>query len=113
VIKVSDGKATASLAAFGISVVSGTPPSSGSVTLNWTPPTRNTDGSTLTNLAGYKVAYGKSAGSLTSVVQISNPGISSYVVDGLALGTWYFSIKSYTSSGSESAGSNTVSMTVQ
>jgi hypothetical protein len=113
VIKVSDGKVTASLAAFGISVVSGTPSTTGSVTLNWTPPTRNTDGSTLTNLAGYKVVYGKSAGSLTSVAQISNPGISSYVIDGLASGTWYFSVKSYTSNGSESAGSNTVSMTVQ
>ncbi|MGH8285338.1 MAG: putative Ig domain-containing protein, partial [Steroidobacteraceae bacterium] len=44
VISVSDGRASASLAAFTIAVVQD---SSGSVTLNWTAPTLNVDGSPL------------------------------------------------------------------
>jgi hypothetical protein len=45
-------------------------------------------------------------------VQIANPGISSYVIDGLTSGTWYFSLRAYTSSGSESSLSNPVSRTI-
>ena len=55
VIAVSDGKATARLAPFAITVSTGT---TQSVTLNWTAPTTNTDGSALTDLAGYVVSFG-------------------------------------------------------
>jgi hypothetical protein len=51
-VTVSDGQATASLTAFAISV---TETATGSATLSWTPPTLNSDGSTLTDLAGYQV----------------------------------------------------------
>jgi hypothetical protein len=70
----------------------------GSATLSWTPPTRNTDGSTLTNLAGYRIVYGNSPGSLNKTVQVANPGTSRYVVDNLATGTWYFSVRAYSTS---------------
>ena len=33
----------------------------GSASLNWTAPTKNTDGTSLTDLAGYKVVFGSSA----------------------------------------------------
>jgi hypothetical protein len=114
VISVSDGKTSAALPAFGITVnaAGGGTPTTGAATLNWTPPTRNSDGSTLTNLAGYRISYGKSATSLTNTVQIANPGIASYVVDNLASGVWYFALKSYTSGGSESTLSNPVSTTI-
>jgi len=46
-------------------------------------------------------------------VTIANPGISSYVVDGLTSGTWYFSIKAYTSGGTESAASPVASKAIQ
>jgi hypothetical protein len=107
---VSDGKASANLA-FTLKVTGGTTTTS-SATLNWTPPTKNTDGSSLTNLAGYRISYGPSASSLTQTVQIANPGLSSYVIDGLTSGTWYFSLRAYTSSGSESSLSNPVSRTI-
>ncbi len=110
VINVTDGKATASLPAFSLAV---TQIGTGAATLNWTPPTRNTDGSTLTNLAGYRVNYGQSASSMTQAVQISNPGMSSYVIENLSPGTWYFGIKAYTSAGSESPLSNVASKTVK
>ena len=37
----------------------------GSMTLSWTAPTENTDGSQLNDLAGYKLYYGTSAGNYT------------------------------------------------
>jgi hypothetical protein len=112
-IAVSDGKASASLAPFAI-VVSTTPTSgTGSATLSWTPPTRNVDGSTLTNLAGYRISYGTSATSLSKVITVSNPGISSYVISSLTAGTWYFSIKAYTSTGTESSASSVANKSVR
>ena len=110
VIKVSDGKASASLAAFSLAV---TQIATGSVTVTWTPPTRNTNGSTLTNLAGYRIRYGQSSGSLTKSVQISTPGMASYVIENISPGTWYFSMTSYTSTGAESSPSTPVQHTVQ
>ena len=44
-----------SLPAFSITV---TQVGLGSMSLSWTPPTQNTDGSALTDLAGYKLYYG-------------------------------------------------------
>jgi hypothetical protein len=81
------------------------------VTLNWGTPTTNTDGTALTNLAGYRIMYGTSASNLGTTVQVGL-GLSSYTVDGLSSGTWYFSIKSYSSSGTESAPSNPASVTL-
>jgi hypothetical protein len=112
-IAVSDGKASASLAPFAISVASASSGgTTGSASLSWSPPTRNTDGSSLTNLAGYRISYGTSAGALSQTITVSNPGLTNYVVENLKSGTWYFAIKAYTSSGSESAMSNVGSKTI-
>ena len=70
VIRVGDGKTTASLPAFAVTVLA---VASGSATLSWTPPTTNTDGSPLTNLAGYRVYWGPGAGNYTSSVTLNNP----------------------------------------
>jgi hypothetical protein len=109
VISVSDGKASVSLTAFNIAV---NQVSNGSATISWTPPTTNTDGSTLTNLAGYRVAYGTSAAALTQVAQISTTGVTSTMIENLSPGTWYFSVKAYTSAGTESSTSTPVSKTI-
>lgn len=108
-ITVSDGSLSASLPSFAITVVQA---SNGSATLSWTPPTQNTDGTSLTNLAGYRVVYGRSASSLDQTLQIANAGVSTYTVTGLTSGTWYFAVKAYTSSGGESAVSNGGSKTI-
>jgi hypothetical protein len=112
-ITVSDGKSTATLPTFAINVANASSGSIGSATLSWSPPTRKTDGSTLTNLAGYHITYGTSASSLSKTITVSNPGVASYVVENLTAGTWYFAIKAYTSTGSESALSSTVSKSVR
>jgi hypothetical protein len=109
-ISVSDGSASASLATFSIQVV-GT--ATGSATLTWNPPTQNTDGSPLTNLAGYKVHWGTSQGNYTNSATINNPGLSSYVVDQLTPATWYFALTAVNAAGAESSFSNIASKTVR
>jgi hypothetical protein len=85
---------------------------SGVATLDWMPPTENSDGSVLTNLAGYTVYYGTSASNLTQSVKITNPGLSAYTLSNLSSGTWYFAVTSYSSTGVESTRSGTVSTTI-
>ena len=109
VISVSDGTSSASLAPFSITV---TQAASGSATLSWSAPTQNTDGTALTNLAGFHIYYGTSAANLDQSVQIANPGLTTYVLSNLAAGTWYVSINAYTAAGAESVASNIVNTTI-
>ncbi len=110
-ISVSDGSTTASLPAFSITVAEANS-ATGSADVSWTPPTTNTDGSTLTNLAGYNIYYGTSPSALTQKLQVTNAGLTDYVVSGLTSGTWYFAVTAYTTSGTESALSGIASKTI-
>jgi hypothetical protein len=76
--------------------------SSSVVTLGWVAPTQNSNGTPITDLAGYKIHYGTSSQDYTQVVSIANPSLSRYVLDSLASGTYYFAISSYNSQGTES-----------
>ena len=108
VISVSDGTNSAALAPFSINVTQPTsPPPPATATLTWTAPTTNTDGSAVTNLAGYHIYYGTSPSSLTTVIDVGNPGTTSYTVNNLSSGTWYFAVNAYTTGGVDSALSNT------
>jgi hypothetical protein len=109
VISVSDGTSAATLAAFSISV---TQPASGSATVTWSAPTQNTNGTPLTNLAGFHIYYGTSPSNLNQSVQLANPALTSYTFNSLPSGTWYFSINDYTTAGVESAVSSVASTTV-
>ena len=109
VIGVSDGSLSTNLPAFTITV---SQPVSGSATLSWVTPTQNTDGTPLTNLAGFRVAYGTTASNLTQLIEVANPGLTSYVVSNLGSGTWYFAVRAYTSVGAESSLSNVASKTI-
>jgi hypothetical protein len=108
-ISVSDGTTTVTLPAFTITVV-GT--ATGSATLTWNPPTQNTDGSPLTNLAGYRVYWGTSQNNLSNSTLLNNPGLASHVVDQLTPATWYFAVTAVNSSGVESTFSNLASKQV-
>jgi hypothetical protein len=88
------------------------PASTSSVTLAWQPPTENTDGTLITNLAGYKIHYGTSSADYTQVVSITNAGLTRYVIENLAKGTYYFAIAAYNSQGLESPLSGEVTSTV-
>jgi hypothetical protein len=108
-ISVSDGKVSASLAAFSIAV---TQIGSGSATLSWTPPTQNTDGSALTNLAGYRIQYGRSQNNLDQTVLLNNASLNRFVVEDLSSGTWFFTVVSVSSGGAASDASNIASKTI-
>jgi hypothetical protein len=104
-ITVSDGRGgAASLAAFSITV---TATANGSATLQWTAPTTNADSTPLTDLAGYRISYGNTAGGpYTTTVTVSNPGVTSHVISQLTPGTYYFVARAYDTSGNESQNSN-------
>lgn len=84
----------------------------GSASLSWTAPTKNTDGSTLTSLAGYRISYGLNPAELTSSIQVASPTAVSYIVENLDANTWYFGVRAYTSTGVDSDLSNVVSKAV-
>jgi hypothetical protein len=111
-IAASDGTNRTALPTFSIAV-NAAGSSTGSATLSWTPPTANTNGSTLTNLAGYRIYYGTSSSNLSRTIQVANAGVTRYVVPDLSAGTWYFAVRAYTATGSESANSNTGSKVIR
>lgn len=104
-ISVSDAQESASMPDFSVEVMQTGP---ASITLSWSAPTQNEDGSALTDLAGYKLFYGRSSGEYTNVVQIDNPSVTTFVVENLAPATYYFAAKSFNASGIESAFSGEV-----
>jgi hypothetical protein len=115
VVSVSDGKGTAALPAFSIVVKnsSSTPPvTTGSATVKWTPPTANTNGTPVTDLAGIRIFYGNSASNLTQTLQIGANQTTATIAN-LASGIWYFAGAAYTTSGAQSAMSNVVSASIQ
>jgi hypothetical protein len=67
--------------------------------LVWTSPTHNTDGSVLTDLAGYKVLY-RVKGATTWKVKTVNAGATTTTIWNLVAGTRYeFAVKSYNNLG--------------
>jgi hypothetical protein len=85
-ISVTDGSSTASLAPFNVDVL-GT--ASGSIVVNWIPPSQRADGTALLNLAGYRIFWGTAEDDFPNEITIDNPGVLSYVVDQLPAGTYY------------------------
>ena len=104
------GPARASLPAFSITVV---PPlkvnAANSVTVSWQAPTENNNGSVLSNLSGFKIYYGGASGDYSSKVDVSNSGLTSYVVQNLPAGEYFFAVSAYNSAGEESGLSPEVS----
>ena len=111
VITVSNGSQSASLDPFSITV-NATGSSAGAATLSWMPPTQNTDGTALTDLAGFKIYYGTNQAALDKTITVNNPSVSSYLVSDLAPATWFFSVKAFNSSRVESDLSTKVSKTI-
>ena len=110
-ITVSDpSNASATLGPFSITVNA---VSLGSVTLDWTPPTQNDDGSDLTDLDGYKIYWGTTPGSYPNSVTLENEGLTSYVVENLAPGTYEFVATSFNTARVESVYSNPATKVVQ
>jgi Putative Ig domain len=119
-ITASDGSSSASIGPFEIAVDAPAPPPpptppptpTGTATLTWVAPTDNTDGTPLVTLAGYHIYYGTQADNLTQEIDVADSASTSYVINGLASGTYYFAVTAYSESGTESADSNVASKTI-
>jgi len=112
VISVSNGSGSASLATFSITVNTGSA-ATGSAALSWDAPTQNTDGTPLTDLAGYTIYYGTSSSELTQTIQLANPSATTYVVSNLSAGTYYFALAAHTTAATQGDMSSIESRTIQ
>jgi len=99
-IAVADASHTAVTAPFSITVT-GAVAGAGVATLQWAQPVSKVDGSTLDDLAGYRIAYGRNADDLDHSIFINNPAQTSYEFATLAGGTWFFAIIAVNASGLE------------
>ena len=111
VISTSDGQHSSALPAFSITV-NAPAAAGGSAVLAVTPPAQNTDGTALTDLAGYRIYYGTSPSNLSQLAQLASSSPSTYTASTLTSGTWYFGATAYTTAGTESAMSTLVSKTI-
>lgn len=89
------------LCAFFAAMALDCPSFAGTVNLSWTAPTTNSDGTVLSDLAGYKVYYGTSSGSYASSVNVGN--VTSYQITLADGSTYYFAVTAYDIYGNESA----------
>ena len=115
-ITASDGSSRAYLAPFTVqvkaAVASSPPPTTGAATLSWTQPTHNTDGSPITGLAGYHIYYGTNESNPSQRIDLTGATATTYVVQGLAPGTYYFTVVAYTDAGIDSPDSNVAVKTI-
>lgn len=108
-ISVSDNKASVSLAPFNLEVRQ---IALGSATVFWSAPSTNADGSMLTDLAGFRVHYGRVSQSYSNVVEIGDSAQSAVLIDELEPGTYFFAVTALDQAGNESALSIEVSKVV-
>jgi hypothetical protein len=99
IISVSDGKDSTSLQAFNLTI---NPEKKSMVTVSWTAPTQSTNGTALSNLAGYRVVYGASPSQMNQKLELPGATMTTVLIEELTSGTYYFAVKAYTSSGIES-----------
>jgi hypothetical protein len=78
------------------------------VNLAWSAPTENSDGTPLTDLKGYKIHYGTQSQNYTGSISVDNPTVTTYLVESLPAGTYYFAVTAYNSVGAESSLSDEV-----
>lgn len=81
----------------------------GTAMLSWRRPTTTTEGTRLTELAGYDIYGGLNPSAFRLIAHIKSKQLTQCKITGLSGGTWYFVITSYTTDGTESVPSNVVS----
>lgn len=87
-------------------------PTGGQAVVAWVPPTLNSDGSALTDIGQYRLAYGTSPTNLNQA-QLVPASQSSYTVSPLAAGAWYFTVTTIrVNNAAESDPSNMATKTV-
>lgn len=80
------------------------------ITFLWDAPTTNADGTPLTDLGGYEIAFGTSSRNYSDIRNVGNVTTVTYSFEN---GTYYAAVRAYDLAGNRSAYSNEVTFTVQ
>ncbi len=115
VVSVSNGAQSAALPAFNITVEPAVATSvvAGTASLSWSRPTVNTDGSPLTNLAGYVIRYGTSSTALDNKISVTSASATGVEITNLSPGNWDFAVSAFNTANVESEVSTIVGKTVR
>jgi hypothetical protein len=113
VVSVSSGTNSVALPAFSIAVAPAPTRPADTASLSWSEPSQNTDGSPLTNLAGYIVRYGTDAAALGLQISLGGPNATDVEIGNLTPGHWYFEVASTNTLGVAGPFSTIVGETIQ
>jgi len=83
--------------------------------LMWDAPLSNTDGSPVTDLAGYKIYYGTVSGSYTGSIDVGNKtsiSLTTFSSSVPSRGLYYIAVTAYDTAGNESVYSNEISQSL-
>jgi len=112
VVSVSNGAQSAALPAFNISVQPATPSVAGTASLSWARPIVNTNGTPLTNLAGYVIRYGTSTTALNNKMSVASASATGVEITNLSPGNWHFAVIAINTANVESQFSAIVGKTI-
>jgi hypothetical protein len=73
----------------------------GVAALRWDLPLSKVSGEPLDDLAGYRILYGRDSDDLDRSVFVNDPNATSFEIDSLASGIWYFAVVAVSASGLE------------
>jgi hypothetical protein len=110
VVSVSNGAQSAALPAFNITVQ---PALAGTASLSWSRPTENTNGTPLTDLAGYVIRYGTSSTALNDKISVASASATGAKITNLSPGNWSFAVSAINTANVESQFSAIVGKTIQ
>lgn len=85
-----------------------------SAILSWQSPTQNTDGSSLTNLAGFRIYRSTNRDTVGAASPVTVPAnVNRYIFETLPVGTHYFGVAAYNSNGAQSSLSAVAEKTIR
>ena len=111
-IAATDGDNITALPQFDLTVMPAAMSVPGTVTVAWSAPTQNDDGTTLSDLSGYRIHYGSESQNYTETVAVKNPGLTRFILEQLPAGTHFIAMTAYNAAGAESEYSREVKITV-
>lgn len=98
----------------GVTATFTTVAATGTATVSWIAPTARENGAllALSELAGYRIYYGTSAGNTNIMIEVPGGSVTGHTITGLTSGTYYFRASAYDTAGVESPQSGVVSKVV-
>jgi hypothetical protein len=98
VVAVTDALHTARTGAFEITVLSA---ATGIASLQWESPVAKVNGEPLDDLAGFHILYGRNGDDLDHSVFVDGAAVTTYEIDSLDPGVWYFAVSAVNAHGLE------------